>query len=335
MSRLRARDRPARAAARQDAGVTLIELLVALAIGSLLVVAGIQVFAHGRTAYRAAESIAALQESARYALTALAFDIEHAGFWGLTNDASLIAGRRSLPAGPVIAVGNDCGEDWTIDLDLTISGTNNRYGWVCRPYQNRAAAESDTLVVRRADVAPAVSEESGRIYVRTTRFGNGLVYVAPAPVAPPDAAFVTIHELSVRGYYVSETSSLSTPGNAVPSLRVKTLTGGSVGPRIVDEEIYPGIEDMQIELGIDRDAPGTAGFGEIDAYVGTESPEIPGARVLAVRIWLLVRGLQRENGFTASPPQTYADRQIPARDDRYRRALVSTTVLARNAPPRI
>lgn len=315
-----------------ERGLTLIELLVALAIGSLLIIAGVQGFAHGRAAYRAAESVAALQETARYALAALTYEVEHAGFWGLTNRTSRIVGRRSMPSIPTIEVGNDCADGWAIDLDAAISATNNRYGWDCRPYRNRAAAGSDTLTVRRAEVAPAESQESGRLYVRSTRFGHGQLYVAPAMPAASAESTAAIHELDVRGYYVSETSSLSTPGNLVPSLRVKVLTRGAEGPRIVDEEIYPGIEDMQIELGIDADAPGTSGFDAIDGYVDPESPQLLGARILAVRIWLLVRGWQRENGFTASPSRSYADRTREARDDRYRRALVSTTVYARNLP---
>jgi type IV pilus assembly protein PilW len=167
--------------------------------------------------------------------------------------------------------------------------------------------------------------------VRTGRFGRGELYAAPAAplalAAPPGE----IHALATRGYYVSPTSSLSVPGNPVPSLRVKTLSYAATGPRIVDEEIYPGVEDMQIELGIDTDRPGTDGFGAIDAYIDPESSSLAGTRILAVRVWLLVRSLQRENGFTANPQRRYADRVLAGGDDHYRRTLVMTTMRARNA----
>lgn len=317
-------------ARRHAAGLTLVELLVSLAIGSFLVIAGVRTFANARAVYRAAESVAGLQEAARYALAAFAYEIEHAGFYGLTNRADRIVGRTSRPADPAITVGNDCGEGWALDLDVAIGGANNGYDWDCNPYGNRAAALADTLTVRRVEPRAVTVWDAGRLYVRTTRFGNGQVFVGPAPAAFTEAPSAT-HELSTRGYYVSETSSLSTPGNLVPSLRVKTLTRGAAGPRVVDEEIHPGIEDMQIELGIDRDTPGSAGFDAIEAYVAPGSAELVGARILAVRVWLLVRGVQRENGFTASPARTYADRTLAAHDDRYRRTLVSATVFARNA----
>jgi type IV pilus assembly protein PilW len=316
---------------RHVIGLTLVELLVALAIGSLLIIAGTRLFALGQTAYRTAESVATLEETARYALAALTYDIEHAGFWGLTNRASAIVGRRSAPGPTVLPVSNDCGDDWAIDLDLPLAATSNRYAWSCRPYRNQTMPGADTLTVRRAEIEPATTEDAGRVYVRTTRFGRGQLYIAPDAPADFDPSSTATHALVTRGYYVSPTSSLSAADNRVPSLRVKTLTRGANGPSVVDEEVYPGVEDLQVEFGIDSDAPGAAGFDEIDAYVAPESAALDGARVLTVRVWLLLRSLRRENGYTASPRREYADRVLPAGDDHYRRALLSTTVRARNA----
>ena len=56
---------------------------------------------------------------------------------------------------------------------------------------------------------------------------------------------------------MSRDSTISEADNPVPSLRVKTLTGGSRGPRVVDQEVLPGVEDLQIRLGVDTDSPGS------------------------------------------------------------------------------
>jgi len=307
-------------------GVGLVELMTALAIGSLLIAAAVQIFARGRTAQRSVTAVAALQENARFALSAMARDIERAGFYGLTNRAAYIDGRTLAGTPPAVTVGNDCGEGWSADLDRPIDASSNGYGWACTPYAGSAIPDADTLVLRHGGAATD-SPEAGRIYVETARLGDGRVFVAPSPAAP-GASERMFRALEVRGYYVSASSSLSSGGRAVPSLRVKTL---SRGPRIVDEEVVPGIEDLQIELGIDTDAAGTDGFGAVDGFVTPDA--IPAAaRVIAVRIWLLVRAIESENGFTASEMLRYSDRIWPARDDGYRRAVFTLTVFVQNAP---
>jgi type IV pilus assembly protein PilW len=95
--------------------------------------------------------------------------------------------------------------------------------------------------------------------------------------------------------------------------------------------VAPGIEDLQIELGIDLDAETAAGFGAVDGYVEPNAVP-PGARILAVRVWLLVRAIDPENGFTDTRELRYSDRVWPARDDRHRRAVYSATIFVNNAP---
>jgi hypothetical protein len=63
-------------------------------------------------------------------------------------------------------------------------------------------------------------------------------------------------------------------------LRRKTLLRG---PRVVDEEIMPGIAALDIMLGVDRDPPGTPGHGLPSAFVVPEAVDAP---VVAVRLTL-------------------------------------------------
>jgi type IV pilus assembly protein PilW len=53
---------------RQQHGMTLIELMVALAIGAFLMIGAISVFVQSRTTFRVTESVSRLQETARFAL---------------------------------------------------------------------------------------------------------------------------------------------------------------------------------------------------------------------------------------------------------------------------
>lgn len=68
------------------AGVTLIELMVALAIGAVLVLGLVQVFAASRAAYTTAEGMGRVQENARFAMDFLQREIRMAGHFGCVND---------------------------------------------------------------------------------------------------------------------------------------------------------------------------------------------------------------------------------------------------------
>lgn len=69
-------------------GLSLIEILIALAIGSLLILGLVQVFSASRTAYQLSEGMARSQENARFAMEYLQRDIRMAGHYGCVNDQS-------------------------------------------------------------------------------------------------------------------------------------------------------------------------------------------------------------------------------------------------------
>lgn len=70
------------------AGLSLIELMIALLIGTLLVLGLVQVFAASRTAYQLSEGMARAQENGRFAMDYLQRDIRMAGHFGCVNDQS-------------------------------------------------------------------------------------------------------------------------------------------------------------------------------------------------------------------------------------------------------
>jgi len=321
-------------------GITLIELMVALSIGSFLMIGAVTVFMQSRTTFRVNESVSRLQENARFVLDAMEPDLRMAHFWGLTSRTIKIVGRATplVPVPPGLGVGGDCGINWSINLDEEVGGTNNAYGWGCAPF-GAAMPGTDTLVVRRASEDPIAALSAGVLYIQSARFQDGQLFAGAA--VPPGFLPATseTHQLVVNGYYVSQNSSLDTPGNPVPSLRMKTLVGGAGGPRIVDQEVLPGVEDMQVQFGVDTDLVDTPNRGAIDRYVNPGDPIItpgnpaflPDAQILAVRLWLRVRAERTENGFTDTATYVYADRNIPAFNDAFRRSVVTKTIYIRNA----
>jgi type IV pilus assembly protein PilW len=294
-----------------------------------------------RTTFRVSESVSRLQENARFVLDVVEPNIRMASYFGLTTRASKI-GNNATPLQPVpagLAVGGDCGQNWTINLLEDVGGTNNGYGWACAAFGDGAQPQTDAVVVRRVteDAIPLL--QAGTMYLQSARFWNSQIFVGS--VVPPGfpVGSSQSHALMVSGYYVSQNSSLDTPGNPVPSLRMKTLVGGAAGPSVVDQEVLPGVEDLQVQFGIDTDVIGAPNRGSVDRYVNPGDPIItPGdpaflanAQILAVRIWVRVRAERPENGHTDTTNYVYADQNVPAFNDQFRRTVVTKTIYLRNA----
>lgn len=329
---------------RRQNGMTLIELMVALAIGSFLMIGAVTVYMESRTTFRITESVSRLQENARFALDRMEPDVRMANYWGLTTRSSKIDGRAT-PADPLaFPVVNDCMVNFSVNVESHVAGNNNIAGFPvagCNSFFSlNAQPNTDTLVIRRVSEDPVAAPAAGTLYVQSARFQNSQLFMGP--VVPPGYLPATsqTHTLIVNGYYVSQESSLSTPGNPFPSLRMKTLTTVGGAPTIVDQEVLPGVEDMQVQYGIDTDVPGAANRGSIDRYVNAGDPLLnpalnPDVVVLSVRIWLRVRAERRENGFTDDRNYVYADQNIAAPMDNFRRVVVSKTIYLRNARPPI
>lgn len=101
---------------KDQKGITLIELLVALVISLVLMVGVIQLFIGNKRSYQLTEEIARMQESARFAANILAKDIRMAGYTGCTTrDKSSVVINNTLD-GPGAAYTPDNGiEGWEAD----------------------------------------------------------------------------------------------------------------------------------------------------------------------------------------------------------------------------
>lgn len=71
---------------RKQLGLSLIELMIALLIGSILLIGLVQVFAASRTAYQLSQGVGRVQENARFAMDYLQRDIRMVGHNGCVND---------------------------------------------------------------------------------------------------------------------------------------------------------------------------------------------------------------------------------------------------------
>ena len=197
------------------------------------------------------------------------------------------------------------------------------------------------LAVSRRATRGATLPSSLRLQLFVSRQSptNNLIFRNNASPRPIVAGMEEVRNLSVQGFYVSQ-DSIGIPG--LPSLHRKSL---SVGPLILDDEIMRGVEDMQVQFGIDIGADldgdgvpddllndGMADIvdGHATRYVDPEDPLAASGQVVSVRIWLRLRSEQPEVGYVNNTRYRYANTDWTAADN-FRRIVVTKTIFLRNA----
>ncbi len=71
---------------RRMAGLSLVELMIAMVIGLVVMLGVVQVFAASRESYRLSEGMARVQENSRFAMDTLQRELRMAGHFGCVND---------------------------------------------------------------------------------------------------------------------------------------------------------------------------------------------------------------------------------------------------------
>lgn len=321
-----------------------------MTLGLLLLAAFFAVMQRCREAFSAGESLAGLQDNARHALSVIVPDIEHAGFFGFAGSSAsytrggtvlaegaqlrqpdathLVAAVPGLPAGA-----HDCGVNFAVDLELGVEGDNNSYATGaaatrCAPTASAGGAHAgaDTLTLRHASL-DVTKPLAGRLQLYSRRLESqaaGELFADGRSPGPTDAN-AEVRDLEVRKYYIANDS---VDRRAWPALRVKALTESRGAAQFRDEEVLPGVEDLQVELGV-RDP------GDIEgrlSFVAPDFPELRTRTVVAVRLWLRIRADRTEAGYFDARPLRYADVEfVPGElESRQRRMLVQRTIALRN-----
>lgn len=323
-------------------GVSLIELMVAMAIGIFLMLGAVTVFNQSRNTHRASEAVARLQETARLAMDVVETDIRMANYWGMSNKPEYIVNRAAAGQSPPaefttqqqtnVSLCGAAGSNFMIDLEQYIGGSNDAYGLQCGASNYQAG--TDVVVIRRANEAQPAALDPNRVYLQTSRIQGTLFVPAGGCTDPTNAACIPpaylppasqSRELEMHAYYVSSQSTLR---NDLPSLRRKrfaSVNAAMATNAVIDEEIAPGVEDMQVRLGID-----TNDDTNIDQYVSPGA--VPAnARVVSATIWMRIRAEERDFGFIDDTAYQYAGMAAAfTPNDNYRRILISKTVHIRN-----
>ena len=225
--------------------------------------------------------------------------------------------------------------------------SKNGYGLKCAASgAHGAAAAADTLIVRRASTTSTLAPDSKKLQLVANRLmpTNQVIFSSASSPIATSADKVDIRDILTSVYYVSQDSD---DRDGYPSLRRKSL---QVDPadnklKMLDEEIISGVEDLQVQFGIDmgvdtdgdgvrddEDANGVADIvnGQVTRYVNPD--DVASAKfgqIVAVRLWIRLRAEQPEVGFKNTTTYQYGTTDFEANDN-IRRIVATRTFFLRN-----
>jgi type IV pilus assembly protein PilW len=327
------------ASLRCQRGVTLVELMVALALGLLITVAMLKVYVDASGLYRFNEGLARVQENGRFALEFIRRDARVAGFWGCYSDAPLTNQiSATSDAWLDVAAGHITGtnDDGLNSADSITFRSATGSGTLVNTTMT-AASDSvsvDSVATITSGMAALISDcDNGDIFQVTGVSGTSMAHAAGTNTNT--SANLSKTYASGSRVYQAQQSTFCIALGADPSQpSLRRLTNPTSGQTCASngDELIEGVENMQILYGEDTDADseGANGDGTANRYVpiGTASLDID--RVVSVRLSLLARSLN--NNLTTEPsPYTFNGTAVtPGATDKYLRKVFTTTITLRN-----
>lgn len=290
---------------RKQAGLSLVELMVSITIGLLVLAGVITVFANTSAARNEVERTSRQIENGRYASELLSEDLRLAGFYGELNAASVTA--------PTALPGDPCSltvADWNSWIPVHVQAYDDAGFASANCALTNLKPNTDVLVVRRAracvaGTAGCDAAVNGKPYLQVSLCGTqttahvlGLQGTATFDrLLKNCATTASLREYYVRIYFISTDNGA---GANVPTLKRLELTGNGW----TTVPLVEGIEEFQLEYGLDND-----GDGAPDEYVADPNDHPAGActgacpvnnwmNVMTVRFHLLARNLEASPNYT-------------------------------------
>lgn len=353
-----------------QAGLSLIEIMVALVIGLILTAGIIQLFVGSKQTYRFQEALSRVQENGRFAIEALNRDLRMAGNMGCAVNL-----QRENPAGAgLLAPGffrvrlnNPNDYEWSFETGLQGYQWNGASWTPALPASLAAALnESDVLTLRGVERLPTtVTSHPAGAFPGSEALGvpasNGFSQFDVVVVS--DCTSAAVFQISNSDPDTSGSlahlTGVGSPGNSNTALgreflgadvtRISTRsyfigTGAGGGPALFQrvnqdaaQELVEGIERMRFSYGVDTNGDRMADPHALGNAYWTGAQVDAANRwnsVVSVQMRLLARSV--ENGVTDGPQAISFDGAVfnsgVGADTRLRQVF-TTTVGLRNRLP--
>ena len=323
--------------ASRSSGLSLVELMVATALGLLLSAGMVSLYLESRRQFFYDEQLSRLQENGRYAIDLLSRELAMAGFFATVLDREALAPH---------AVSRDCSDlGWALDPVAAVDMVNDHaplsaamktlQGAILTCVGGLAVvASSDALIIKR--VAGQASLRDGSVADSLThsttpqwflRVEDGLAprwekrAAADLSALAGSGGRASYWEAITHIFYLRDYSDPQNPADQLPTLCMESLVNDLMTTRCLVE----GVENLQIELGLDLDGDGTA-----NRYAAAPlAQEV--ALAVSIRVSLLLRSTQPLAGYRDEKEYRVGPLSIAARHDGFLRRVFATTVQLRNA----
>lgn len=331
-------------------GFSLVELMVAIALGMVIMTALVALFSNMSRTNNELAKTSQLIESGRFAIQFLQEDLSHAGFWGAID-----ADEDTPALDPLVAtaVPTPClaYSAWPTDATQRALYTTNLLAIPVEGFANgstlagcgvsNVVTQSDVLLVRHANTCVAGSagcddgsDTGPHIQLSGCRTGaDGPSYVLDdsGSLHLKDCTTGAPRRRMIQNIYYVANNSRGVPTLMRRSMKNGTYASASNRPR---DELIEGIQAFQVEFGIDNlGSNGLAisatnpGDGNADEYVDCAPCALAQLQnVVAVKVHVLARNLEPTAGYTDNKVYQLGSLTIPAANDRFKRHVFSTTV---------
>jgi len=296
-------------------GFTLIELMISLLIGLFLIAGVFTVYINSSKSQRSVEVEVKMMDDARFALDVIGYDLRHAGMWGRFKESAKAEGSGIIVAG-------ECRTGWAVDASTPVYGLNdpspNPYSGVCL----NDFYGGDLLESRYVMSAPVVAINPSVLYLYAN-YSKGTFMTGGGPVVNDGGN--ENYTAVAHAYYLKSWTDYK--GDGVPSLHQITI---QPGPSVTDIMLLSGVEDLQIQFGVD-----TTNDGAVNMYVNP-SAAINWKKVISAQVWLVMRSVNKYQSIDTSvsfnqQPFSSTGGTVTYGNDGYRRTMVNTVVQLRNS----
>lgn len=261
-------------------GFGLVELMIAITLGLFLSAAVIQVFLATNASSKVQDSLAQIQENARFAMRFLGKEIRMAGYMGCSSIGNISVNVIAVPANKVdftlatalvgednVAAGNALSAVVGSDVLHIKKASENDVNVTGNMASNNAnlQIENNSLGFATGDyvmVSDCLNADVFRIVNNPDNNGNGNAATTLAhsvgqglnssnnlsKLYQTDAEVFGFESVD---YFVRDTGRDTAGGRPINALYMRRLVAGSGGVTAAALELVEGVEDMQISYGVD------------------------------------------------------------------------------------
>ena len=262
--------------AGKQRGLTLIEFLIASALGLIIVAALTQLFADFTKTNREMAKTNSQVENARFAIQLLRSDIVHAGYWGahvpdfdnlmFPDDPNDVPTLTPDPCLPWASWPDDLNSLIGIPVQATTGSPTTNCDSVVTG--ELAADGTDVLVVRHAETCAAgdancAADTKGVLYFQASNcLGEIEALPKPYQIEDPNSLYnyrerdCLPTNLAEKRRFIQNIYFIKNNSNGIPSLYRSEygLSGAGALEQLTAQELVPGVERFRVELGRDNES---------------------------------------------------------------------------------